>query len=124
MRRMTLAIVGIGLLTGLAALSAAGQADVGGSWRLVIQTPRGEMTSTATFIQDGGRLKVSMTGPRGRETTGEGSIKGRDIQWTVVRDTAQGRRTIVYTGTVQDGEMSGQAEIDGGNTVSWKAVKS
>ena len=124
MSRVLLVVAGIGLLAGLAALSPAGQTDVSGSWQIVVQTRRGEMTSTATFVQDGERLKVSMTGPRGRETSGEGSIKGRDIRWTVVRDTAQGRRTIVYSGTVQDGEMSGQAEIGGGNTVPWKAVKS
>jgi hypothetical protein len=123
MLRVPLALVGVFALAVPGLLIPAGQADVNGAWELVIETRNGEMTSTVKFAQDGDKLKVSMTGPRGGETTGEGSIKGDDIQWSVVRNTERGQRTVVYKGTVQGGAMSGQADIGDGRSVPWKAVK-
>jgi len=123
MRRVSLALVGVWAIAALAVSAQSGQTDVSGSWELVIETQHGEMTSAVRFVQDGEKLKVSMTGPRGGETNGEGSVKGGNIQWTVIRTTAEGQRTVVYKGTVQDGTMSGQAEIDGGRSAPWKAVK-
>ena len=123
MRRLSSAVVGIIVLGTLSALAPAGQSDVSGSWELVVQTSRGEMTSTVRFVQEGEKLKVNMTGPRGSETSGEGSIKDAEIRWTIVRATSQGERTVVYKGTVQDGTMSGQAEISDGRSAPWKAVK-
>ena len=120
MRRVPLALVGV---SALALMGALAPADVSGTWELVIETPRGEMTSTVGFVQDEDTLKVSMTGPRGRETAGEGWIRGDEIQWTIVRATPRGERTVVYKGTVQGGTMSGQAEIGDGASVPWKAVK-
>ena len=123
MRRVSLALLGISALAALGLLAPAGQADVSGAWELVIETRNGEMTSTVRFAQEGDKLKVSMAGPRGGETSGEGSIKGNDIQWSIVRNAADGQRTVVYKGTVQGGTMSGQAEIGDGGSVPWKAVK-
>jgi len=123
MRRVPLVLLGVSALALMGVLAPAVQTDVSGAWELVLETPRGEMTSTLRFVQDGENLKVSMTGPRGRETTGEGSIKGSDIQWSIVRSTARGEFTVVYKGTVQGGTMSGQAEIGDGTSVPWKAVK-
>jgi len=123
MRRVPLALVGVSALALMGALAPAVPAEVSGTWELVIETQRGEMTSTVRFVQDGDKLKVSMTGPRGRETAGEGWIKGDEIQWTITRATPRGERTVVYKGTVQGGTMSGQAEIGDGASVPWKAVK-
>jgi hypothetical protein len=123
MHRVSLALLGVVALAALSVLAQARQTDVSGAWELVIETPNGEMTSTVKFIQEGDKLTVSMTGPRGRETTGEGSIKGEEIQWSVVRDTERGQLTVVYKGAVQGGTMSGQAEIGGTRTAPWKAVK-
>ena len=81
------------------------------------------MTTTVKFVREGDKLKVSMTGPRGRETTGEGSITGDEIEWSIVRDTGSGQLTVVYKGTVQGGTMSGQADIADGRSAPWKAVK-
>lgn len=105
-------------------LAAAAQTtDVSGEWELTIQSPRGEMTATAKFVQDGEKLKVTMTGPRGRETTGEGTIKGNAVQWSVTRSGPDGEEfTIKYSGTVEGTTMSGTAETPRGS-VNWKATK-
>ncbi len=123
MRRASLALLGISALAALGLQAHAGQVDVGGAWELVLETRHGEMTLTVKFTQDGDKLKVSMTGPRGRETTGEGSVQNTAIQWTVVRNTPNGQRTVVYRGTVEGRTMSGQADVSGGDSAPWKAVK-
>jgi len=103
--------------------AGAQAADVSGEWELTIQSPRGEMTSTAKFVQDGEKLTVTMTGPRGRDTTGEGTIKGNAIQWSVTRTGPEGDAfTIKYSGTVEGNTMSGTAETPRGS-VNWKATK-
>ena len=123
MRRVPLALLGVSVVAAFGVLAPAWQTDVSGAWELVVETPHGEMTSTVKFIQEREILKVSMTGPRGRETTGEGSIKGNEIQWSIVRDTSRGQLTVVYKGTVQGGTMSGQADIADGRSAPWKAVR-
>jgi len=123
MRRAPLALLGFSAIISLGIMAQAGQADVNGNWDLVVQTPHGEMTSTVTFIQDGDELKVSMKGPRGGDTAGVGTIKGSDIQWSIVRETAGGKLTIVYSGTVQGGTMSGDAKIGDRDTAPWKAAR-
>ena len=123
MRRVPLALLGVSALAALGVLAPAWQTDVSGAWELVVETPHGEMTSTVKFIQEREILKVSMTGPRGRETTGEGSIRGDEIEWSIVRDTGSDKLTVVYKGTVQGGTMSGQADISDGRSAPWKAVK-
>jgi hypothetical protein len=107
----------------LVSLAAAQATDVSGEWELTIQSPRGEMTSTAKFVQDGEKLTVTMTGPRGREATGEGTIKGNALQWSVTRSGPDGQEfTIKYSGTVEGTTMSGTAETPRGS-VNWKATK-
>ncbi len=104
-------------------LASAQTADVSGEWELIIQSPRGEMTSAAKFVQDGEKLTVTMTGPRGRDTTGEGTIKGNAVQWSVTRTGPEGDEfTIKYSGTVDGSTMSGTAETPRGS-VNWKATK-
>lgn len=123
MRRASLALLGVSVFASLGVLAQARQTDVSGEWELVIQTRRGEMTSTVNFVQEGKKLRVSMKGPRGSDTTGEGTIKGSDIQWSIIRDTARGKLTIVYKGTVQGATMSGEAQIGDLESAPWKAAK-
>lgn len=123
MRRLSLALLAVSTIGSLGVLVQAQPADVSGAWDLVIETQHGEMTSTVEFVQQGDKLKVSMTEPRGGSATGEGSITGSDIQWSIIRNTARGRRTVVYKGTVQGTTMSGQADTGGGASAPWKAVR-
>jgi len=98
-------------------------ANVSGEWDMTIQTPRGEMSLTTKFTQDGEKLTVSMVGPRGGEANGEGTIQGTAIQWSVTRTGPEGNSfTVTYKGTVEGTSMSGTAENPRG-TVNWKATK-
>jgi hypothetical protein len=123
MRRFPLAFLAVSIIASLGALGQTGRTDVSGEWELVVETRNGEMASTVKFTQEGENLKVSMTEPRGGDITGEGSIKGNDIQWSIVRETGRGKLTIVYKGTVQGATMFGQTLIGDVSGAPWKAAK-
>lgn len=123
MLRASAGALGLSILLCLSAPAQTARIDVSGEWELVVQTRHGEMTSTVRFVQDGPALRVSMAEPRGGDITGEGTLKGSEIQWAIVRQTAQGGLKIVYSGTVEGASMSGQAQIGGRGSVPWKAVR-
>jgi len=123
MHKSKLPILAFFTLLSFIVLASAQVTDVSGEWELTIKSPRGEMALTAKFTQDGEKLKVTMTGPRGGESSGEGKIQGKAIQWSVTRTGPEGNEfTITYKGTVEGTTMSGTAENPRG-TVDWKATK-
>jgi hypothetical protein len=108
-------------LTGLVAM--AKDTNVSGNWTLTITTQRGDMTSDVTFAQDGEHLKVTMKNPRG-EVSGEGTVKGNDIEWTITRETPRGQFTTTYKGKIQDeNTITGEAEMGNFGTAPWKATR-
>jgi hypothetical protein len=123
MQRRHLLFLAISVLASFAVLAAAQAADISGEWELTIKTPRGDMVMTAKFTQDGEKLTVTMVGPRGGESKGEGTIQGNAVQWSVKRTGPDGNEfTVTYKGTVDGTAMSGTAENPRG-TVDWKATK-
>ncbi len=97
--------------------------DVSGEWDFTMKTPRGERTSVIKFVQEGEKITVTMQGFRGGEVTGEGTVKGNEIEWTVTRSTPQGEFTVTYKGTVEGDAMSGTAEMGQMGTMEWTAKK-
>ncbi len=123
MKRSRLLNVAVFALFSSVIIAGAQAADVSGEWELTVQTPRGDMTLTTKFTQDGEKLKVTMVGPRGGESSGEGTIQGDSIQWSVSRTGPEGQSfTVTYKGTVEGTTMSGTAENPRG-TANWKAAK-
>ena len=105
-------------------LLTAQDANVAGDWEMTSQSPRGgERTSALHFDQDGQNIKVTMEGFRGNEMTGEGTIQGNKIEWTVTMNTQRGDFTISYKGTVDGDAMSGTVEMGGRGEMEWTAKK-
>lgn len=100
----------------------AQEVDVTGDWELTMETRRGEMTRDINFVQEGENLTVTMEG-RGGEVTGEGTIKGNDIEWTITRSTPRGEMTMTYTGKVDGDTMSGEVQLGDFGSATWKAVR-
>jgi hypothetical protein len=117
-----LILAAILLLAPLSLCFAQENVDVSGEWDLTINTPRGEMASTAKFVQEGEKLTVTVTSPRG-ESTGSGTIKGADIEWTITRESPRGQFTITYKGKVEGNTMKGEAQMGDFGTSEWKATK-
>lgn len=99
------------------------EVDVTGDWQMTMETPRGEITSDVHFDQEGERLTVTMVGPEGDEISGEGTVKGSEIEWTVTRSTPRGEMTMTYTGTVEGNKMSGEVQFGDFGSARWEATR-
>lgn len=104
-------------------LLTAQDVNVTGDWEMTSQSPRGEMTRTLNFDQDGEKIKVTMEGFRGDEITGEGTIQGNKIEWTMTMSTQRGDFTMTYKGTVEGDTMSGTIEMGDRGSREWTAKK-
>jgi hypothetical protein len=98
-------------------------ADVSGVWELTTQTPQGDMTADATFVQENEKIKFSMPGFQGMEMAGEGTVSGQDLEWTVVISTPQGDFMLVYKGKVDGETMSGEVQAGDFGAFPWTAKK-
>lgn len=120
---------------GLVAVAAV---NLTGAWEYTMTTPRGEMKSDISFVQDGEKLTVTMTrmGRDGNmtETKGEGTVKGNDIEWKITRQGRDGQEmTTTYKGTIVDennlkgtmegGMMGGGQGGQNQTPPEWKAVR-
>ena len=81
------------------------------------------MTWDVQFEPDGNNLIVTMTGPRGGEVSGEGTITGNKIEWTTTRETPRGEMTMTWSGEVEGNTMSGEVEFGSFGARSWEGTK-
>jgi hypothetical protein len=103
---------------------SAADVDVTGDWEMTMESPRGgEITRALHFEQDGEKITVTMEGRQGDEITGEGTIKGNEIEWTISRSTPRGGMTMAYKGTVDGDSMSGTVEMGDFGSFDWRAKR-
>jgi hypothetical protein len=98
-------------------------ADVAGVWEMTTQTPQGDMTADATFVQEKETIKFTMTGFQGTEMAGEGTVKGQDVEWTVTISAPMGEFVLTYKGKVDGETMSGEVQAGDFGTFPWTAKK-
>ncbi len=99
-------------------------ADIGGTWEMTTSgTPQGDMTADLTIVQEGDKIKTTMAGPQGFEMTGEGTVKGQEVEWAVVISTPQGDFTLTYKGKVDGETMSGEVLAGDFGSFPWTAKK-
>lgn len=120
-RGLVIGIIALGVSAGLALGAAA--VDINGVWELTMQTPQGDMTADATFVQDKEAIKFSMPGPQGMEMKGEGTVKGQDLDWTVIVSTQMGEFVLVFKGKVDGETMSGEVQMGDFGSAPWSAHK-
>lgn len=124
MRIRTLIAVMI-LIAGAFAAQAAQDkpANIGGVWEMTMQTPQGDMTADATFVQDNDRFKFTMPGPQGMELAGEGTVKGKDLEWTVLISGGMGEMTLTYKAKVDGETMTGEVQAGDFGSFTFTAKK-
>jgi hypothetical protein len=98
-------------------------ATIGGVWEMTMQTPQGDMTADATFVQDKEKIKFSMTGPQGMDLAGEGKVTGQDVEWTVTLSGPMGEFVLTYKGKVDGETMSGEVQAGDFGAFPWMAKK-
>ena len=120
--RKVCATIAMFILLVIPILSADQEVDISGDWELSAEMRGREITQNVRFEQDGETLTVTMEGRMG-ESTGEGTIKGNKVEWSITRSTQRGEFTITYTGTVEGGTMSGEAQMGDFGAMEWTAKK-
>lgn len=92
--------------------------DVSGTWEISSETPRGTMTRTVTFEQDGSSLTGTMEGQQGSVPIEDGAVEGNTISFSVVFSRGDRSFTVVYRGTVDGDTAKGTFETSRGE-VEW-----
>ena len=103
--------------------AASQEVQLDGEWELRTQAQQNEVTWKVVFKRTGEALEVTMTGPRGNEFLGSGTLKGQDIEWSVKRATPQGERTLTYRGRVEGDLMSGEVQVGRLRSFPWEAKR-
>jgi hypothetical protein len=106
-----------------AGLTIAQDIKLDGEWELTTQAQQNEVVWKVVFKLTGEALEVTMTGPRGNEYTGSGTLKGQEIEWSVKRPTPQGERTLTYRGRVEGDRMSGEVQVGRLRSFPWEAKR-
>ncbi len=120
-RGLAIGFLALGACAGVALGATA--VDINGVWEMTIQTPQGEMTADATFVQDKDAIKFTMPGPQGMEMKGEGTVKDKDVEWTVTVSGGMGEFVLVFKGKVDGETMSGEVQMGDFGTAPWTAKK-
>ena len=105
-------------------VASAQDAKVAGKWESKFTNQQGDtMTTTFTFTQEGNKLTGTVSGGRGGETPLEGTVKGKEVKFTVSRTNQNGETVKTeYTATVEGDTMKGSVVSPRG-TRDWSATK-
>ena len=111
------------LLTMIFSPAAALAADVNGTWDLSVTTSQGTFTPAVSIRQDGEKLSGTYRGRMG-ESALTGTLKGNEIQFSVILKFKDQDFTVTYSGTVDGNTMSGKVQFVEGAPGSWSGRRS
>ena len=103
---------------------AAAQADVAGSWALVISDPLGRDNQVALTLEQDGETLTGVADNSVVQSTVEGALDGGDIKMFYEVDTGQvGVITLAFSGTVDGSSMKGTVAFGRYGSGNWTAVR-
>ena len=113
------------ILLGLTAqpVTLEAQQDVVGSWEMSIETPRGAMTQTFEFTQDGDVLSGTVTGPRGSTELQNVQFADGVLTFEVLREFRGNSMTQSFSATIEGDEMTGTMSGGRGGEREFTAVR-
>jgi hypothetical protein len=120
-RTSTIIAVILGMMLAMSLVAVAEDAKVGGTWEMTSQGRQGPQTSTLTIEQTGTKIKGTLKGARG-EAPLEGTVDGNKINFTIERETPNGKFTASYAGTVDGDSIKGTVKM-GEREAEWTAKK-
>jgi hypothetical protein len=85
--------------------------SVDGTWNLVVNTPMGTQESTLVISSSGSTLTGTQSAGSGEgRPIEEGTVDGNDISWKAAI-TKPMPMTLVFTGTVDGDQLTGQVKL-------------
>lgn len=122
MKKILSGMAGAAIALLLAVPLQAQDVDVTGKWETTRETPRGTMTTTFTFEQDGSKLIGTASSPRGDQEITNGSVEGNKVTFTLVMTMGENTVEMTYTGTVEGDTITGTMQTPRGE-VPWTAKR-
>ena len=108
-------------ILGVAGVAQAQQAAIG-SWDITVVSPVSETKSTLVIKEEAGALKAIAKSDQGERPYDKIAVDGAKITMVLTISYEGSPMVITYTGTVEDGKMSGEADFGGLATGTWSAT--
>lgn len=105
-----------------AATSANAASGLSGKWDLVIKTQMGDVPAAAEFVDAGGKITGTLTGPQGPITIA-GTFDGNVLKLEFTAPTPNGDIPIKMTGDVSGDAIAGKADFGGMGEGEWSAKR-
>jgi hypothetical protein len=87
-------------------------AQVGGSWRLTIDSPQGAQSATMSVNQSGASFSGRVSGlPGGDLDVSQGSVSGRTVNWSLALSIGGQTLTLAFSGEVTGTKMTGTVAL-------------
>ncbi len=125
MKRKLLALAAAALLLAAAAPAALAQAEpanVAGSWQVSMQGQSAAVSQTLSIQQKGGAITGTIRARQGIAAQIRGTVTGKNIAFTVKRQTPGGEVTQQFAGTVNVNSIAGTV-TQGQFHVNWTAAR-
>ncbi|MBD0372749.1 MAG: amidohydrolase family protein [Pyrinomonadaceae bacterium] len=104
--------------------TAPGGANAGGTWTLNINLGEGDVASTLTLEQQGGRLSGSISGALGSAEIANASVgAGGEIRFTAPLTIGGQTTEATFTGTISGNEMRGTVQVEGRSPGSFTGTR-
>ena len=115
-------------LTSVPASRASAQASsdfstVLGAWEMTLETPRGSMTQTLTFVAEGDELTGSAMAPNGTIQLQNVSFEDGRVTFEVTRSFRNREITQSYSATIEGDQMTGTVSGPRGGPREFTAVR-
>jgi hypothetical protein len=125
MKRKTIALAAAALFvagTAPAARAQAEPANVAGAWLLSMQGQSAAVSQTLAIEQKGGAITGTIKAQQGNAAQVRGTVTGKNIAFTVKRQTPDGEVTQQFAGTVNGNSIAGTV-TQGQFHVNWTAAR-
>jgi hypothetical protein len=100
------------------AAAKAASGGVGGKWDLIIKTQMGDLPAAAEFVDAGGKITGTLTGPQGPINI-SGTFDGNVLKLEFTAPTPNGDIPIKMTGDVSGDSIAGKADFGGMGEGEW-----
>jgi hypothetical protein len=100
----------------------AAPANVAGSWQVSMQGQSAAVSQTLSIEQKGGAISGTIRAQHGNPAEVRGRVTGKNIAFTVKRETPDGEVTQQFAGTVSANSIAGTV-TQGQFHVNWTAAR-
>jgi len=122
MKRKMITVASAALLFAATASAQGAPANVAGSWQVSMQGQSAAVSQTLSIEQKGGAISGTIRAQHGNPAEVRGTVSGKNIAFTVKRQTPDGEVIQQFAGTVSANSIAGTV-TQGQFHVNWTAAR-